>query len=186
MKRKPEDRPAIENYPPLAKWLDENNARQAWSVNVNRDTVVSLHVVGSGTVLAVVRAEGHGWDLYTPCESNDIAATLADASARIDPLAEFTGPGIPLDPDFDPVVTIRMPDDPDLAAKVAALAEGAPPLVILDSEPILTRDERIELANALESAGLSPCARGAIRRILGMPAPDAGQVDLGITVKAGR
>lgn len=204
MALKPEDRPTIENYPPLAKWLDDNRARQAWSVNVNRDAVVSCHVVGTATVLVLVRSRQHGWELYTPCSSNNIEIALADALARISD-GDGNGPSAAdhLSADVaelrarlaeyeellaNPVITIK-PEDPVEGERIAEMlrAMGSPPALILDADPFtLTRNERIELAAAARDGTASPLARAALRRILGEPDPKAGPVDLGITSKSGR
>lgn len=200
MALKPEDRPTIDNYPALATWLAEVNARAAWSVNVNRDTVVSCFVIGTATAIAVVRSRQHGWDLYTPQASNDVAATLTDAAIRCGLLAAAPAPDIAaMEAEIAElrarlaenvsVITVKESGDPEMVEKVRRmLASPQPTLVIHDAADTfdLTRDERIELAAAARDGTASPCARAALRRILGEADPKAGPVDLGITSKSGR
>jgi hypothetical protein len=49
--------------------IDTRSLIETWAVN-GRVVVFQFHAIG-------------GWDLYTPCDSNDVAKTLADAEARI-------------------------------------------------------------------------------------------------------
>lgn len=71
------------DYPPLAKWLEGHGAREAWRAVAPSNAAVACYVVGTTTVLALLRPDGAGWELYTTDGGNDIAVSLADAHARV-------------------------------------------------------------------------------------------------------
>jgi len=83
------DKPYVDNYPPLKAWLDRHEARCNWQLPLGgtKDNptgfVESFMVKDGGEVIVVIHARQLGWNLYTPCHSNGIAATLADADARL-------------------------------------------------------------------------------------------------------
>lgn len=75
--------PSAADYPPLEAWLTEHNAREAWHAVAPQGAAVACYVVGTSTVIALLRPVPRGWDLYTALDTIDIAATLADAHARV-------------------------------------------------------------------------------------------------------
>jgi hypothetical protein len=85
------DRPYVSNYPPLAKFLAEREARCMWQLPLGSDETygyppgyVELHMFPSGrAAIVVVHAQQHGWEIYTPGSSLKIDESLADAAARL-------------------------------------------------------------------------------------------------------
>lgn len=80
------DKPYIENYPPLQKWLNDNDAQCMWQIPYgNHDepfAYVENWIVNNTQVIIVVYSNNHGWNIFTPCQSISIDATLRDASER--------------------------------------------------------------------------------------------------------
>lgn len=88
MSYKDEDKPYIENYPPLHAWLHKHGAHCNWQLPIGRKDRPTAYVEswlfrGGREVIIVVRSQKLGWDIYTPEQSNDVAATLEAVEARI-------------------------------------------------------------------------------------------------------
>lgn len=82
-KSRPDNRAAsIGSYSELLDWLTENGARCMWQLPAVGDQSVGCWRVGKGVAIVVTHANQAGWDIYTACDSNDIAETLADAAHR--------------------------------------------------------------------------------------------------------
>lgn len=95
MARKLKDKPYTSNYPPLASWLRDHEARCNWQLPLggtpaDEDNEAEPYAYVESWILpngreciVVVQAMGHGWNIYTPCASGKVADTLADADARL-------------------------------------------------------------------------------------------------------
>lgn len=72
------------DYPKLAAWLDARGARCMWiAEDTPGDSQIEAWRLGNGRgVLIECHGGQSGWDLWTNCDSIDIAETLADADAR--------------------------------------------------------------------------------------------------------
>ena len=88
--RKVEDtsqKPWVANYPPLQEWLQKIHAQCLEQIPLGENPDLSGYVerwqANARTFLVIVRARRMGWDILTPCYSNEIAATLADAEKRL-------------------------------------------------------------------------------------------------------
>jgi hypothetical protein len=87
--------PYVENYPALKAWLDKHDARCMWQVPMqcehdrNPDQAPTAYVEQwlfpktRRLAIILVHAHKHGWDIYAAKNDNDVAATLADAEARL-------------------------------------------------------------------------------------------------------
>ncbi len=101
-KRDAKDEPYTANYPPLQEWLRDHATGCQWQIPVGPkqrpDAFLECHSVGRSSVVVLVRANGRGWDIYTPLVTNDIAATFEDALARCTPGATVAPP-VPVEAD---------------------------------------------------------------------------------------
>lgn len=82
--KKTEDLPSLssDRAKPLADWLFKHG-RCAWQVQATKKNPRAIEAwIVNGRIVIVTIAE-HGWDLYTQPDTNDIAATLADAELRV-------------------------------------------------------------------------------------------------------
>lgn len=83
------DEPWISNYPPLAEWLKEIEARCDFQIphgkGRHRWMVEQWRAPGSMPFIVVVMPQRMGWEIYTPTATNNIDATFADVRARIWP-----------------------------------------------------------------------------------------------------
>lgn len=77
--------PYVSNYPPLDQWLKKHGAHCLWQMMDSRTRSVEAWQVGTATVIVVVHANQHGWEIFTSLNTLDIAATLADAEQRCRP-----------------------------------------------------------------------------------------------------
>ncbi len=86
------NRPWVSNYPPLAVWLEKHEARCMWQLPLGGEpdeptAYVEHYMIVKGNkaslFVVVVHANGHGWEIYTPCDSNMITETLEDAEKRL-------------------------------------------------------------------------------------------------------
>jgi hypothetical protein len=66
----------------LDAWLDKHNARLAWDRKQPNGTIVACWIIGTGVAITMRYPKG-GWDIFTGCGQNEIAATLADAEQRL-------------------------------------------------------------------------------------------------------
>lgn len=66
----------------LREWLDKHHAFPLWDRVVPPGKVTAYNLRGR-VVLVVRYANDHGWDLYTPHDSNRIDESLADAETRL-------------------------------------------------------------------------------------------------------
>ena len=86
-KRKPEDEPYTDNYPPLKAWLNKHNGRCVEQVRLNCGTraeqMLEVWNIGNGSVVIRVWAERAGWDIFTAHASNSIELALNDAELRL-------------------------------------------------------------------------------------------------------
>jgi hypothetical protein len=73
--------PFVSNYPPLAEWLAKHDARCMWQ-KMDKQMSIEGWLVGSRIVIVQVWADGHGWDLYTSQQSQEIESTFDDAERR--------------------------------------------------------------------------------------------------------
>jgi hypothetical protein len=76
------DEPYLDNYPPLKEWLRKIKANCVRQERFGPDMIETWMANGRGFVL-VIRARGHGWNIYTDCDDNGIEATLRDAEKRL-------------------------------------------------------------------------------------------------------
>jgi hypothetical protein len=94
VKKKPNDKPYVSNYPPLQAWLQKIGARclqqtpvgSEWHVKEYGFPAAYLETWQNknGRVFLVeVRAMGSGWEIWTASGVNDTHATLADAEKRL-------------------------------------------------------------------------------------------------------
>lgn len=86
--RKTEDKPYVENYPPLRGWLRQIGARCDWQVPLGNAKepiayVEQWQAPTGRSFIVVVHAMRHGWNIYTDCADDGIAPTLIDAAVRI-------------------------------------------------------------------------------------------------------
>jgi hypothetical protein len=86
-KRAISDRPFVDNYPELANWLRERNARCMWQLprgNVD-DPVeyVECWLIGTRLAIVTVHRDRGGWDVYTSADTPKIDQTLEDADRRL-------------------------------------------------------------------------------------------------------
>jgi hypothetical protein len=82
-------KPYVENYPLLKGWLDDHEARCNWQKALGDPErpsgyVESWSVPNKGEILLVVRADQHGWDIFTSNPSINTHTALDDANARLD------------------------------------------------------------------------------------------------------
>lgn len=82
--------PYVANYPSLRDWLRANDALCMWQLPMDDGAAygypaayVECWRIGTSHVIVVVRANKHGWEIYTAHPSNNVAETLADALARV-------------------------------------------------------------------------------------------------------
>lgn len=86
--RTPENQPWIDNYPPLATWLKKYNASCDWQQPLGGGRgapnayVEQWRFPNGATCIVTVYANGNGWDIATPSESNAIDVTFLDAEDR--------------------------------------------------------------------------------------------------------
>lgn len=90
------DKPWVSNYPPLQEWLDKVEAKCQWQIPMQPKPTadddyepdwaptayVECWAVGKGTVIIIVRAEQHGWEIYSALDSNSVQESLADVEKR--------------------------------------------------------------------------------------------------------
>lgn len=76
------DKPWIENYPPLRAWLDRHNAR-CLSQTKDGDGFLERWLIGTRICLIEVRPRNMGWNIYTDSDSPTIVATIRDAETRL-------------------------------------------------------------------------------------------------------
>lgn len=72
----------VSNYPALQNWLDKVGARAVHQLKMGT-AFLEVYLINNRVCIVEVRANLHGWNIYTPCDMNDIATTLADADARL-------------------------------------------------------------------------------------------------------
>lgn len=88
------DKAYIENYPPLDEWLKKHEARCAWQQpmgggdpdhkDYNPAFVECWVFPKTGRhCIITVQTRKHGWEIYTPGDSNKIDLTLEDAEKRL-------------------------------------------------------------------------------------------------------
>lgn len=84
--------PYVANYRELYDWLHQTEARCMWQQAIGEDSrndypraYVECYMLPANgrTFIVVVHAEKHGWELFTPCGSNGVEATLNDADIRL-------------------------------------------------------------------------------------------------------
>jgi len=75
--------PYVEHYPPLRDWLDKHGARCDWQRYEENANVEQWHMADGGRFVLVIMANGRGWDIYTPADTNAIDASLRDAEQRL-------------------------------------------------------------------------------------------------------
>lgn len=86
---KDEDKPYVENYPPLRDWLRDHNARCNWQIPIGNPReptgyVESYALQGAkGDLIVVVHARKMGWNIYTAERTGEVVKTFADAEQRI-------------------------------------------------------------------------------------------------------
>jgi hypothetical protein len=85
---KDEDKPYVENYPPLHAWLKKHGAHCNWQVPIGGARKPTAYVEswilrGGREVIVVVRARKRGWDIYTPEQSAGVEETLRAVEVRI-------------------------------------------------------------------------------------------------------
>lgn len=77
----------VSNYPPLHEWLQKIHAQCDIQIPFGANPDVGGYVEqwqANGRIFfVIVRALQQGWDILTPCYSNEIAATLEDAEKRL-------------------------------------------------------------------------------------------------------
>ena len=78
------DRPWVANYPPLKEWLGKIQARCMDQIPAGDNYVEQWMTPNGRNFLVLVRAYKLGWDVYTNCGSNGVAATLDDAGKRLE------------------------------------------------------------------------------------------------------
>lgn len=80
------EEPYVDNYPDLRDWLKKHGAKCWWQLEVSGgNAFVEQWVVGPRSValIVVVHAKGHGWEIFTACQSNKVSNTLNDAEERL-------------------------------------------------------------------------------------------------------
>lgn len=90
------DRPFVQNYPELWKWLQETGARNVVELPVGdlhgpgadgymfpERSLQQFLFPGGGLCWIEVRAFGKGWEIYTATQSARVTATLVDAEKRL-------------------------------------------------------------------------------------------------------
>jgi hypothetical protein len=88
-KRSDKDKPYISNYPPLYEWLQRIEARcmtqvRGGGTDDDPRSYIETYLTPNGrNFIVVVHADQHGWEVFTPCDSNKIEDTLADAELRL-------------------------------------------------------------------------------------------------------
>lgn len=94
--REAADEPWISNYPPLDAWLKKHDARCMWQIPYGDPERPQAYVecwrVGRGSVVVVVRADNHGWDIYSNLNTNSVAESLDDAARRCELPPEVEAP----------------------------------------------------------------------------------------------
>lgn len=84
-----EDRPWVENYPPLALWLKQREARCGWQLprkktgGMPHSSIECWLFRGGASAIIVIYADRLGFEIYTPGESNRLDLTFADAEKRL-------------------------------------------------------------------------------------------------------
>lgn len=78
-------KPYISNYPVLDEWLRKHGAFCQWQLYDHRHERQSVEgwMFGSTLAIIVVHADGHGWDIFTPCSNTEVVATFDDAEKRL-------------------------------------------------------------------------------------------------------
>lgn len=78
------DQPWLENYPPLKEWIDKHGHSCMWDAKTSGDCRVEAWLVQPelSLVILTIRPFRRGWDLFTSCQSNNIAETIRDANVR--------------------------------------------------------------------------------------------------------
>ena len=77
----------LSNYTLLREWLEKHEAKiqseqELSNTSLVNPDVLQFWLIGSALVIVILRAEGHGWAIYTEAQTIEIPATLADAEAR--------------------------------------------------------------------------------------------------------
>lgn len=94
MPRPNDNKPWVSNYPPLAKWLEDNHARCMWQLasptkpdDADEDwepqSYVECHLVNARPVIVIVHANRQGWNVFSALDTADIAKSLTDLEARV-------------------------------------------------------------------------------------------------------
>lgn len=87
------NKPWVSNYPPLAAWLEAHEAKCYWQLPLGGDpdepnAYVERYMFKTKEdklvlAIVIVYANKMGWEIHTPCLSNDISETLRDADKRL-------------------------------------------------------------------------------------------------------
>ncbi len=77
-----EKKAALSDYPALAAWLIKIEAQHLTDAAYGTSSVEIWTAKGS-VFIVMLYAKGNGWSIFTPCTSNRIDDTLADAERRI-------------------------------------------------------------------------------------------------------
>jgi hypothetical protein len=82
-------KPWVENYPPLARFLEDSEARCAWQLRLGGSEdeptgYVEQYIFPNGKLaIVVVHARQGGWDIFIPSDSPKVEVTLAEATKRL-------------------------------------------------------------------------------------------------------
>lgn len=82
------DEPYIGHYPTLRDWLALHECRCDWQSPIGPKNAPNAYVEQWSTpkgrpMIITIYSRGHGWEIYTPNDSNKIDETFTDAEARL-------------------------------------------------------------------------------------------------------
>lgn len=83
-----DDKPYIENYPPLHAWLHKHGAHCNWQLPIGRKDRPTAYLEswifrGGREAIIMVRWKKMGWEIYLPEQSNDVTETLRAVETRL-------------------------------------------------------------------------------------------------------
>lgn len=82
-----ENKPWTSNYPPLNEWLHKIEARCMDQIPVgdpeNPRAYLEKWIVNGRVFALEVRADQHGWEIFTANYTNSVDETFADAEKRL-------------------------------------------------------------------------------------------------------